>query len=82
MFDHPVGKGRAWVHGGKKVGSDRTGWRFSLKKKKLKNFFLAVIGLHCYSGYFFLAAVSRGYSLGAGHRLLIVVASLAAEHRL
>ena len=41
-----------------------------------------MIGLHCYSGYFFLAAVSRGYSLGAGHRLLIVVASLAAEHRL
>ena len=41
-----------------------------------------MIGLLCYSGYFFLAAVSRGYSLGAGHRLLIVVALLAAEHRL
>ena len=79
VFDHTVGKGKPWVHGGKKVGSDRTDWRFSfLKKKSLK----IIFGLHFYSGYVFLAAVSRGYSLGAVHGLLTAAASLAVEHRL
>ena len=39
---------------------------------------MAVLGLHCYVG-FCLAAVSRGYSLVSVNRLLIAVASLAAE---
>ena len=39
---------------------------------------MAVLGLHCYSG-FSVAAVSRGYSPAAVCRLLIVVASLVAE---
>ena len=43
--------------------------------------FLAVLGLHCCVG-FSLVAESRSYSVAVGHRLLIVVASLAAEHRL
>ena len=42
---------------------------------------LAVLGLYCCMG-FFLVAVSRGYSLVAVHGVLIVVASLAVEHRL
>ena len=42
--------------------------------------FLAVLGLGCCVG-FSLVAVSRGYSL-VEHGLLIVVASLVAEHRL
>ena len=43
--------------------------------------FLAVLGLPCCSG-FSLVAASRGYSLIAMQRFLIVVASLAAERRL
>ena len=43
--------------------------------------FLAVLGLHCCSG-FSLVVTSRGYSLVAVHGLLIVVASLAAEYKL
>ena len=39
------------------------------------------LGLHCYEG-FSLVAASRGYFLLALHQLLIVVASLVAEHRL
>ena len=42
--------------------------------------FLAVLGLHCCTG-FSLVVVSRGYSLVAMHRLLIVVASLVVEHK-
>ena len=42
--------------------------------------FLAVLGLHCCSG--FSLVTSRGYSLVAVHGLLIVVASLAAEYKL
>ena len=45
-------------------------------KGALALFFFIVLGLHCS-----LAAASRDYSV-AGHRLLIVVASLVAEHRL
>ena len=40
----------------------------------------AVPGLCCCTG-FSLVAVSRGYSLVAMHRLLIVVASLVVEHK-
>ena len=43
--------------------------------------FLAVLGLPCCVG-FSLVVESRSYSVVVGHRLLIVVASLAAEHRL
>ena len=42
---------------------------------------LATLDLHCHTG-FSLVAVSRDYSLVAVHGLLIVVASLNAEHRL
>ena len=38
--------------------------------------FLALLGLHCCTGFFSLAAVNRGYSLVAIHGLLIAVASL------
>ena len=41
--------------------------------------FLAVLYLHCCVG-FSLVEVSRGYSLDAEHRLVIVVASLVVEH--
>ena len=41
--------------------------------------FLAVLGLHCCSG-FSLVVASRGYSLVAVLGLLIVVASLITEH--
>ena len=43
--------------------------------------FLAVLGLRCCGG-FSLVAASASYSLVAVCRLLIVVASLVAEHRL
>ena len=42
--------------------------------------FLAVLGLHCCTG-FSLAAASGGYSLVAVCRLLFSVASFVAEHR-
>ena len=45
------------------------------------SFFLAMPGLDYYEG-FSLAAVSGGYSVVAVHRLLVVVASLIAEHGL
>ena len=41
--------------------------------------FLAMLGLHHYTG-FSLAAASRGYSLAGVHGVLIAVASLDAEH--
>ena len=43
--------------------------------------FLTVLGLHCSLG-FFPSCGMWGYSLGAVHRLLIVMASLAAEQGL
>ena len=43
--------------------------------------YLAVLGLHCCSG-FSLVVASGGYSLGAVHGLLIVVPSLVADNRL
>ena len=43
--------------------------------------FLAVLGLHCWSG-FSLVAASGGYSLVVACRLLIAVVSPVAEHRL
>ena len=43
--------------------------------------FMAVLGL-CGCAGFSLVAASSGYSLVAGHGLLIVAVSLAAEHRL
>ena len=49
-----------------------------LKKKKS---FLAVLGLCCCTG-FSLVVASGGYSLVVIDRLLIVVASLVAEHSL
>ena len=49
--------------------------------KKLMYLFLAVLVLHCYTG-FSPVAVSRGSSLAAVRGLLIVVAFLGAEHRL
>ena len=59
----------------------------SLYYYALRNFFkfifesiyLAVLGLHCCSG-FSLVVASRGYSLVAVLGLLIVVASLITEH--
>ena len=43
---------------------------------------LAVLGLHCCEGFFFPIVVkTRGCSLLAVPGLLIVVASLVAEHR-
>ena len=42
---------------------------------------MAVLGLHCCAGFSLLAA-SGGCSLAAVFGLLIVVASLAAEHGL
>ena len=42
--------------------------------------FLAKLGLHYYVG-FSLVAASRSYFIVALHQLLIVVASLVAEHR-
>ena len=42
---------------------------------------MAVLGLHCCTG-FSLAVASRGYSLVAMSELLIAVASLVAKHRL
>ena len=44
-------------------------------------YLLAVLGLHCFQG-FSLVMVSRGHSLVAMCRLLIVVAALVAEHGL
>ena len=44
-------------------------------------YLLAVLGLHCYTG-FSLVEASRGYSLVAMSELLIAVASLFAKHRL
>ena len=57
---------------------------FTTGEIPLKNFiylFLAVLGLPCYE-VFFLAAESWSYSPVAVHRLLIMVASLVAEHGL
>ena len=39
-------------------------------------------GLRCSLGFLPLVSKSGGYSLVAVHRLLVVVASLVAEHRL
>ena len=44
-------------------------------------YLLAVLGLHCYSG-FTLVAETKGYSLVALHGLPIAMASLIAEHGL
>ena len=44
-------------------------------------FFLPVLGLHCHMDVFVIAAM-RGYSLGAVREFLIMVDSLAVEHRL
>ena len=43
--------------------------------------FLALLGLHCHMG-FALVTVSRGSSLFSANELLMVAASLIAEHRL
>ena len=43
--------------------------------------FLAVLGLRCCTG-FSLVVGSEGYSLAVVLRILVVVASLVAEHRL
>ena len=47
----------------------------------LLSFFLTVLGIRCYSQAF-SSSVSRGYSLAAVRRLLIVVVSLTEEHGL
>ena len=62
---------------------------FFVKESKVPGFyfylfiylFLAVLGLHRCAGMS-LVSVSGGYSLVVMRRLLIAVASLAAEHRL
>ena len=56
---------------------------FFFLKSFIYNFIylLAVLGLHCCTG-FSLAVASRGYSLVAMSELLIAVASLVAKHRL
>ena len=46
----------------------------------LFTYILIVLGLHCYAGFSLIAA-SGGCSLVMVSRLLIAVASLAAEHR-
>ena len=51
-----------------------------LKNCTLFFFFLAVLGLCC--SVWTLVAVSGGYSPVAVHRLLTLMASLVAEHRL
>ena len=43
--------------------------------------FLPALGLHCHMDVFVIAAM-RGYSLGAVREFLIMVDSLAVEHRL
>ena len=43
--------------------------------------FWVVLGLHCCSGFSLVVEI-RGYSLVVRYRLLIVVVSLVAEHRL
>ena len=53
----------------------------SLSFLKLYVFILAVLDLHCRTGFSPVAA-SRLYSLVAADGLLIVVASLVARHRL
>ena len=45
------------------------------------NYLLAVLGLHCCSG-FSLVAASWNYSLAVVHGLLTTVASLVAKHGL
>lgn len=52
-----------------------------LKKNNFINLLLAVLGIHCCVG-FFLVALSRGSSPVVLCRLLIVMASPVAEHRL
>ena len=47
----------------------------------LYSLFLAVLRLHCCTG-FFLVVLIRGYSLDAVHEVLIACASLVVEHRL
>ena len=47
----------------------------------LINLFLAVLGLHCCSG-FSLVSASKGYSLVAVYRFLTAVVSPVAELRL
>ena len=42
--------------------------------------FLSLLGLHCCMG-FSLVTVNGGYFLAAGHKPLIAVDFLAAEHR-
>ena len=60
--------------------------QFYLKTVKIYLFiylFIAVLGLHCCIDFSLVVVVaSRGYSLVALCGLLIVVASLVAEHRL
>ena len=63
---------------------DEFGCKISQLLKKIILFihlFLAVLGLHCCSG-FSLVVMSGGYSPAAVRGLLIVVASLAAEYEL
>ena len=55
-----VGKGKAWVHGGKKVGSDRTGWRFSFKKKKNLKIFFGCDRSSLLLGLFFSSCSEQG----------------------
>ena len=54
---------------------------YFLAKNRPFVFFWVVLGLCCYMD-FSLVVESRGYSLVEVHRLLIVVVSLVAEHRL
>ena len=63
------------------VKEKRLGEKASLSFFKNTLLFLTMLGLHCCSG-FSLVLVSRGYSLVAGHRPLIEMASLLAEHGL
>ena len=65
------------------VKEKRLGEKASLSFFKTSSIylFLTVLGLHCCSG-FSLVAASRGHSLVAVRRLLIVMASLLAEHGL
>ena len=65
------------------VKEQRLGEKASLSFFKTSSIylFLTVLGLHCCSG-FSLVAASRGHSLVAVRRLLIVMASLLAEHGL
>ena len=71
-------------HRGRQTGKVLLSWNTywgSSSAIFLKNYFLAMLGLHCFVG-FSLVVASRGYSPVAVREFLLAVASLVEEHRL